>query len=201
MKLNRSKRRKQLIGVAFDLFAADGFRGTTTRMIAEKAGISEATLFKYFPTKKDLFQAILDDQLCEISTQLIDWELVERSSPRQYITDLLLRILREMYRDKRLSRFLMFAALENPDLWEIYVHNFIRKWEGDVLRYFNRLKEKGVLRDNIPTEIITTVFYGPVALLNDMRNLFDMTVPPQEELAQTAAFLGTMFFDGILVKE
>ncbi|MBN2429954.1 MAG: TetR/AcrR family transcriptional regulator [Acidobacteria bacterium] len=201
MKLNGSKRRKQLIGVAFDLFASEGFRGTTTRMIAEQAGVSEATLYKYFPTKKDLFQAILDDRLCEISHRLIYWDEAESEPPRQFITNLLKRILREMYRDDGLSRFLMFAALENPDLWDLYVQNFIRKWEEEVLRYFNLLKKNGIIKASIPLELISMVFYGPVALLNDMRNLFNMPVPPEKELEQTATWLGSLLLDGILAKE
>jgi len=201
MKLIGSRRRKQLIDVAFALFASEGFRGTTTRMIAEKAGVSEATLYKYFPTKKDLFQAILDDRLCEISHRLIYWDEAESEPPRQFITKLLRRILREMYRDDGLSRFLMFAALENPDLWEIYVQNFIRKWEEEVTRYFNFLKKKGIIQSAIPMELISMVFYGPAALLNDMRNLFNMPVPAEEELERTAEWLGSLLLDGILAKE
>ena len=55
-----SDRRRQILAVAAELFARRGFRGTTTRQIAERAGINEAILFRHFPRKEDLYWAILD---------------------------------------------------------------------------------------------------------------------------------------------
>jgi AcrR family transcriptional regulator len=53
--------RKQLIAfTAAKLFARLGVSGTTTKQIAEMAGISEGLLFKYFSTKDDLTAAALD---------------------------------------------------------------------------------------------------------------------------------------------
>ncbi|MBY7147690.1 helix-turn-helix transcriptional regulator, partial [Levilactobacillus brevis] len=44
---------------ALELFADQGFDGTSTQAIADRAGISQATIFKYFKTKQDLLLAIL----------------------------------------------------------------------------------------------------------------------------------------------
>lgn len=43
-------RQASLISSAANLFAAKGFKGTTTKEIAKAAGVSEALVFKYFPT-------------------------------------------------------------------------------------------------------------------------------------------------------
>src|SRR5439155_3764076 len=45
------ERQASIIAAAASLFAQKGFNGTTTREIAKTAGISEALLFRYFPTK------------------------------------------------------------------------------------------------------------------------------------------------------
>jgi len=50
-RLKAGERREQIIQAAVELFSRRGFRGTTTREIAEAVGISEAGLFKYFATK------------------------------------------------------------------------------------------------------------------------------------------------------
>ena len=52
-------RQASLIVAAASLFAAKGFNGTTTKEIAKAAGVSEALVFKYFPTKRTLYAAIL----------------------------------------------------------------------------------------------------------------------------------------------
>ena len=58
-RLDAEERRKAIVRAAVPLFARNGFAGTTTREIAEKAGISEALLFRHFPTKKALYGEIL----------------------------------------------------------------------------------------------------------------------------------------------
>ena len=56
-------RQASLIVAAASLFAAKGFNGTTTKEIAKAAGVSEALVFKYFPTKRTLYAAILAEKV------------------------------------------------------------------------------------------------------------------------------------------
>src|SRR5438128_9413578 len=53
------ERQASIIAASASLFSQKGFNGTTTREIAKSAGISEALLFKYFPTKRALYAAII----------------------------------------------------------------------------------------------------------------------------------------------
>jgi TetR/AcrR family transcriptional regulator, transcriptional repressor of aconitase len=59
IRLEREVRRKAIVDAAMPLFARNGFGGTTTKQIAAAAGVSEALLFKHFPTKSELYQAML----------------------------------------------------------------------------------------------------------------------------------------------
>src|SRR5918992_1683745 len=59
-RLKGDERRRIIIDAALALFARKGFRGTTTKEIAEAAGCSEATIFKHFATKDELYAAILE---------------------------------------------------------------------------------------------------------------------------------------------
>jgi AcrR family transcriptional regulator len=58
-KLSREERRAAIIKAVRRLFADKGFHGTTTRALAEAAGVSEALLFKHFPNKEALYSAML----------------------------------------------------------------------------------------------------------------------------------------------
>src|SRR5213080_2118089 len=58
------ERRLQILKVAMRLFSQRGFRGTTTKEIAQAAGVSEAMVFRHFATKKELYSAILDHKAC-----------------------------------------------------------------------------------------------------------------------------------------
>ena len=58
-RLDSDERRKAIVAAAVPLFARKGFAGATTRELAEAANISEALLFKHFPSKKSLYGEIL----------------------------------------------------------------------------------------------------------------------------------------------
>jgi TetR/AcrR family transcriptional regulator, transcriptional repressor of aconitase len=58
-RLDGDERRKAIVAAAVPLFARKGFDGTTTKEVAEAAGISEALLFRHFPSKKHLYEEIL----------------------------------------------------------------------------------------------------------------------------------------------
>ena len=47
--------RARIVETAREMFAAHGYRGTTTRQIAASAGVAEPTLFRHFPSKAELF--------------------------------------------------------------------------------------------------------------------------------------------------
>jgi AcrR family transcriptional regulator len=58
IRLDSDERRRAIVRAAVPLFARKGFAGTTTRELAEVAGISEALLFKHFPSKQSLYREI-----------------------------------------------------------------------------------------------------------------------------------------------
>jgi len=69
-RLSRDSRRQQILDSALPLFARHGFARTTTKSIADAAGISEALLFKHFPTKSAVYAAMLAD-VCEADPELM----------------------------------------------------------------------------------------------------------------------------------
>ena len=52
--------RLRILGAARELYAEKGSRGTTTREVADRAGVNEATLFRHFGTKGQLLSAMLE---------------------------------------------------------------------------------------------------------------------------------------------
>jgi AcrR family transcriptional regulator len=57
-KMPSEDRRVAIVKAARRVFAEKGFYGTTTRALAQAAGVSEALLFKHFPNKEALFSAM-----------------------------------------------------------------------------------------------------------------------------------------------
>src|SRR3982074_829078 len=64
-RLDSDERRQAIVDAAVPLFARKGFAGTTTRELAGAAGISEALLFRHFPSKQLLYREILQQLGCQ----------------------------------------------------------------------------------------------------------------------------------------
>jgi AcrR family transcriptional regulator len=60
MRLTAEARREAIVDAVRDVFAEKGFDGTTTRELAKAAGVSEALLYKHFPSKESLYAAMLE---------------------------------------------------------------------------------------------------------------------------------------------
>ena len=59
-RLSAEARKEAIVEAVQDVFAEKGFDGTTTRELAKAAGVSEALLYKHFPSKESLYAAMLD---------------------------------------------------------------------------------------------------------------------------------------------
>lgn len=55
----KSETRERVLSVACALFARRGYQGTTIRLIADGAGVTEPAVYYYFPTKRELHDALL----------------------------------------------------------------------------------------------------------------------------------------------
>jgi AcrR family transcriptional regulator len=90
-KMSGHQRRAAIIEAVRTLFADQGFHATTTRQLAEAAGVSEALLFKHFPSKEAIYRAMLDACLREEDSRLI--ERLEAMEPSTGTLVLLVNLL------------------------------------------------------------------------------------------------------------
>jgi AcrR family transcriptional regulator len=60
VRLSADERKQAIVDAVRNVFAEKGFDGTTTRELAKAAGVSEALLYKHFPSKESLYTAMLD---------------------------------------------------------------------------------------------------------------------------------------------
>ncbi|HJU17088.1 MAG TPA: helix-turn-helix domain-containing protein [Stellaceae bacterium] len=131
-RLDSDERRAAIIAAAVPLFARKGFAGTTTKEIAEAAHISEALLFRHFPSKKLLYGEILRLG-CEGDPAL------ERLAELEPSTRTLVRMVHFMTR-----HFLLAVGVERCDLdarLRLVLHSCLE--DGEYAReLFERIFER-----------------------------------------------------------
>jgi len=70
-RLPRDQRRIQLLDAASDVFASKGYHAAAMDDIADAAGVSKPVLYQHFPSKLDLYLALLD-QSCDRLVEVVE---------------------------------------------------------------------------------------------------------------------------------
>lgn len=69
-RLSASRRRAQLVEVAGRLFAEHGYHSLSMEQLADAAGVSKPVFYQHFPSKRDLYLALLRDAVSELDAQV-----------------------------------------------------------------------------------------------------------------------------------
>lgn len=171
-------RRQQIAEVAMRLFSERGFRGTTTKEIAQAAGVSEAIIFRHFATKEELYTAIIDYKGCggaaaspvtgrpehpavieEIRGCVA--EALEASDDLAVFQGVALEMLAHHQSDPDFLRLLMYIALENHSLGQVFWDKNVRVLYEFLGGYVRQRQREGAFRDVDPYAAVR-VFLGSV---------------------------------------
>ena len=123
VRYKAADRKIQITDVASRLFARQGFQGTTTKQIAEHAGVTEALIFRHFATKEALYWAVIERKTSTAGpAERMRERLNEGGSDKDVLSGIAAQILERRAKDQTLSRLLLYSALENHRL----SHRFFR---------------------------------------------------------------------------
>jgi AcrR family transcriptional regulator len=120
-----TERQKGLLDAALKVFNRKGYEGARTREIAGEAGVSEATLFKNFPTKRHLLSALMKPFVATVikPTMLKSVLAILEENQDAPLDHLLREVMRDRLRLIRarlpLFRTLVLEAARQPDLLEV----------------------------------------------------------------------------------
>ena len=178
--MSAADRRAQLIEVALDVFSRQGFRGATTKEIAAEAGVTEAVIFRHFPSKEALYAAVLDSRLGSPERQRVHDELdalMERGDDEGLFRAILRNVCERYARDARFERVVLFAALEGHESGLRQLGERRDPYLRRIRRYIARRQKAGALIAGEPSRIALAIdgmahFYGTVT------RIFHMSLPP-----------------------
>lgn len=159
-RLPASDRRRQLLETALDFFSRKGFDGTTTKEIAAAAGVTEAIIFRHFPNKHELYNAVLDypHESGETAALFEEWKAyMDANDDCGLFRSIIHHVLVGYRRDARFKRMLLFAALEGHRTGlEQHRERSMPIFEP-IIQYVARRQSEGALRNVNPIAIITAV--------------------------------------------
>jgi AcrR family transcriptional regulator len=145
-RLTGEERRHVIIDAALTLFARKGFRGTTTKEIAQAAGCSEATIFKHFTTKDELYSAILESKVTIEETLARAAHAAARKDDAGVFRAVGLEALIRTEDDPSLMRLLLFSALEGHELSHLFFESEVRRLHEFLSNYIAQRISDGIFR-------------------------------------------------------
>jgi len=111
----RSVTEVRIVEAAVQLFSRRGYKGTTTRQIAHLAGVNEATVFRCFASKADLFSAAAESRLTRLKlSRNLQSGLAMDQDPEIVLPMLVEFLMENLSDDSELVRLLYVAGFELP---------------------------------------------------------------------------------------
>ncbi len=197
----RRERRKdarpgELLDAALDLFVEKGFAATRAEEVAARAGVSKGTLFLYFPSKEELFKAVVREN---ISGRFKEWndefEAFEGSSAD------MLRYCMKVWWDRLgagrasgITKLVISEARNFPDV-AVFYHREVIVPGHDLVR---RMLQRGIDRGEFKVADIDYAIYSliaPMTFLIMMKHSIGACVPqgyPLDPARYIAAQIDTL---------
>ena len=187
-RLSAGERRQQLLETALNVFSRKGFRGTTTKEIAAAAGVTEAMVFRHFPSKEALYHAVLDYR--HESAEMQEWQAqtkdcMDRDDDAGLLHCIARKILEGHRRDPRMYRLLLFAALEGHEEGLAYNRQMSVPIYQHLTEYVKRRQKEGKLLD-FDAGLILIAISGMATQFATVTRMFGFDCPiPDSVVANT----------------
>ncbi|MBN7796933.1 TetR/AcrR family transcriptional regulator [Parahaliea mediterranea] len=146
---------------ALRLFARNGYEATSLKIVAKDIGVTPATIYQYFDSKKTLYISLFDEIYQELVPQYHQAAGAE-SHIREQITALLRTSLASYESHPEMTYFLAGAMIDvgrSSELQETFAQRSGTLNEL-VLDLFEKAKHRGELPDQVDSESIASTFFG-----------------------------------------
>ncbi len=170
-RLPAEERKKQILKCAVTVFARSNYRGTKVADIAAEAGISEAAVYKYFPTKKSIFLEVIQHMSKRIITFWQD-ELDKEEKALNVLKNMGTTYLRRMLKHPEELK-VQFQAISEVDDKDIL--DQLHQDHENYIRFVEKVVRKGIkqgtIRKDLDVASIAFLFDGLGILINMMKLL------------------------------
>ena len=195
---SETQTRTRILQAAQRLFAAKGFEGTTTRDLAQTAGVAEGTLFRHFANKKAILVEVATSGWVDLLTDLLT-ELSEMGSYKA-IAQVMRRRMWNLQKNADIMRVCFMEVQFHPDLRDRIQTEVIDKMTAVAEAFFQTAIDKGIYRQ-MDAKLGAKVFLGLFAIAGFSDNtLIEPNASPQE-MQKMAEGLADIFLNGVLAKE
>lgn len=135
----------KLLDAATEAFSENGFKGTSTRDIADRAGVHHPLITYHFKNKKQLWRAAADRIFREFNVELVKAiSSVPEDRPRQRAETFIRTYVRYSHDHPALHKIILQESSHPSDRLDWLVEHHLRPIYGEVVGYIEALQQQGV---------------------------------------------------------
>ena len=148
--------RTTILNAAVQVFSQHGFRGSTTRRIADAASVNEVTIFRYFGSKEALLQEAIKGAEGNAFTNPLPDDPVD---PAKELTSWCTAVIAHVRDRSSMIRKCMSEIEERPELRDNAMEAPVRA-TNELCAYFGKLREKGFTTDEFDPTVASNMLIG-----------------------------------------
>ncbi len=146
-----------ILTAAYDLLLDTGFAAVTVEKIAERAGVSKATIYKWWPNKAAV---VMDGYLSAASSRL---PLPDTGSVFGDIEEHAVSLARFLLsREGKIITEIIGEGQKDPGLKEAYQTRYFHPRRQEARQLLERGRQCGELREDVDSGLCTDLIYGPI---------------------------------------
>jgi AcrR family transcriptional regulator len=169
MRQSTEIRQEQIKQAVLDIIHTDGLKNLSTRMLAQRIGMSEGTIFRHFPTKQDIILSIISDVQRDFigSLRTIANSTIE---PEERLKKFLCQTVKYLIDNKGITMLLFSEASHNNDAeLKANLQQIFNNQKKLVSKIFLDGIAMGRWDESIPVENLAMLYMGiPVSLNIDL---------------------------------
>jgi TetR/AcrR family transcriptional regulator, fatty acid metabolism regulator protein len=159
-RLPRDERITRILSVTRELLDEKGYDRLLTTEIAERCGLSEAAIYKYFETKRDLLIQVAEKWFEEMLAQ--DHRSFEGMSAFEALRHVIWHHLAIVKRHRELTRFVLLELRPDPAYRSMPLYALNRQLLSQVPELLRAYIASGDLRGDIPLGVIRDLIFGAI---------------------------------------
>ena len=189
--------RAVIVDAARHAFAANGFAGTSTEALARSAGVSTKTLYRLFPTKAGLFEAMVIDRT-DALVSTVKLRACDGGDVETALAEALLMCGELMLDDEviALQRVIAGESDKFPEIAETFFNKAIMRTQGALADWLRVQVKRGTIALD-DADIAAGMLLGMLALQPLRATMFGhRSAPGRKEIEQRAKTCAALFLKG-----
>lgn len=192
--------RQKLLDAALEAFSENGFKGTSTRDIAERAGVHHPLITYHFKNKEELWRATADRVFSDFTAALLDARReAAGQSPRNRMASMIRAYVRYAARKPALHKLMLQESSRTSSRLDWLIQMHLKPVYEVVVQELEPLQEKGIAPPGDPAMLFNLIRVssgGTLALALEIKDTSGIDFEQTDNVEALADMIVAVFLPG-----